>query len=64
MADPPAVTDAEAATYTRIIDGILASADLDTVTRKKIRQGLEEAIDKDLSDQKVGAACIPSSSRY
>ncbi|KAK3376877.1 hypothetical protein B0T24DRAFT_677737 [Lasiosphaeria ovina] len=38
--------------YTRIIDGILAAADLQTVTRKKIREGLEEAIQKDLSDQK------------
>jgi len=46
------LTDVDRATYTRIIDGILASADLETVTRKKIRQGLEEAIDRDLSDQK------------
>lgn len=54
-ANPFAVTDEERGTYTRIIDGILAAADLETVTRKKIRQGLEEAIDKDLSDQKVCA---------
>ncbi|KAK4151056.1 SWIB/MDM2 domain-containing protein [Chaetomidium leptoderma] len=46
------LTDEERASYTRIIDGILAAADLETVTRKKIRQGLEEAADKDLSDQK------------
>ncbi|GAB1317417.1 hypothetical protein MFIFM68171_07627 [Madurella fahalii] len=46
------LTDHERETYTRIIDRILASADLQTVTRKKIRQGLEEAIDKDLSEQK------------
>ncbi|KAK3384935.1 hypothetical protein B0H63DRAFT_173864 [Podospora didyma] len=38
--------------YTRLIDGILAAADLQTVTRKKIRQGLEAAINKDLSSQK------------
>ncbi|KAK4124374.1 SWIB-domain-containing protein [Parathielavia appendiculata] len=38
--------------YTRIIDGILAVADLETVTRKKVRKGLEEAISKDLSNQK------------
>lgn len=49
-----AVTAEERETYTRIIDNILAKADLQTVSRKKIRQGLEEAIDKDLSDQKVG----------
>lgn len=47
------MTAEEKETYTRIIDGILATADLQTVTRKKIRQGLEEAIDKDLSEQKV-----------
>ncbi|KAK3940903.1 upstream activation factor subunit spp27 [Diplogelasinospora grovesii] len=42
----------EKANYTRIIDGILAVADLQTVTRKKIRQGLEAAVDKDLTEQK------------
>ncbi|KAL2261661.1 hypothetical protein VTK26DRAFT_3676 [Humicola hyalothermophila] len=47
------LTDEERETYTRIIDGILATSDLQTVTRKKIRQGLEEAIDKDLSEQKI-----------
>jgi upstream activation factor subunit UAF30 len=47
------VSDEERVAYTRIIDDILASADLETVTRKKIRQALEEAIDKDLSEQKV-----------
>ncbi|KAL1843449.1 hypothetical protein VTJ49DRAFT_1559 [Mycothermus thermophilus] len=46
------LSDEEKATYTRIIDDILATSDLETVTRKKIRQGLEAAIDKDLSDQK------------
>jgi upstream activation factor subunit UAF30 len=53
------VTDEERASYTRIIDGILADADLETVTRKKIRQGLEEAIDNDLTDQKVSARRTP-----
>ncbi|KAI0482699.1 hypothetical protein GGR56DRAFT_670550 [Xylariaceae sp. FL0804] len=39
--------------YTQIIDGILAVADLETVTRKKIRMGLEGALGgKDLRDQK------------
>ncbi|KAK4172725.1 SWIB/MDM2 domain-containing protein [Triangularia setosa] len=46
------LTDDETTEYSRIIDGILAAADLQTVTRKKIRQGLEAAIEKDLSDQK------------
>lgn len=49
------MTEEERETYTRIIDGILAEADLQTVTRKKIRQGLEAQIDRDLSDKKVGA---------
>ncbi len=49
-----AVSDAEKKQYTRLIDGILANADLETVTRKKIRQSLElELGGKDLSEQKV-----------
>lgn len=44
----------EEARYTAIIDNILQTADLNTVTRKKIRLGLEKALDgRDLSDQKV-----------
>lgn len=40
--------------YTAIIDAILATADLTTVTRKKIRMGLERALGgKDLREQKV-----------
>ncbi|KAI1773915.1 SWIB-domain-containing protein [Hypoxylon cercidicola] len=47
------LTTEEEARYTEVIDGILATADLETVTRKKIRMGLETAIGgKDLSDQK------------
>jgi hypothetical protein len=41
------------ARYTSIIDAILETADLNTVTRKKIRIGLEKALGgKDLSEQK------------
>lgn len=48
------MTTEEETRYTEIIDGILATADLETVTRKKIRMGLEAALGgKDLSDQKV-----------
>ncbi|KAI1205364.1 SWIB-domain-containing protein [Annulohypoxylon truncatum] len=51
MAAP--LTAEEETRYTEIIDGILATADLETVTRKKIRMGLEAALGgKDLSDQK------------
>ncbi|KAK0391587.1 hypothetical protein NLU13_1087 [Sarocladium strictum] len=39
--------------YTGIIDAILATADLETITRKKIRQGLEKSLGgTDLSEQK------------
>jgi hypothetical protein len=48
------VTSAEVKRYTAIIDDILATADLATISRKKIRQGLETALGgEDLSDQKV-----------
>ncbi|KAI2613478.1 SWIB-domain-containing protein [Hypoxylon fragiforme] len=51
MATP--LTADEETRYTEVIDGILATADLETVTRKKIRMGLEAALGgKDLSDQK------------
>ncbi|OTB07487.1 hypothetical protein M426DRAFT_239160 [Hypoxylon sp. CI-4A] len=51
MAAP--LTAEDKARYTEIIDGILATADLETVTRKKIRMGLEAALGgKDLSEQK------------
>ncbi|KAF3005397.1 hypothetical protein G7054_g5630 [Neopestalotiopsis clavispora] len=40
--------------YTHIIDGILATANLETISRKKIREGLETALGgKDLRDQKT-----------
>jgi chromatin remodeling complex protein RSC6 len=48
------VSHEEESRYTSIIDAILATADLNTVTRKKIRLGLEKALGgKDLSEQKV-----------
>ena len=51
---PVAVAPEEKARYTAIIDGILTKADLETVSRKKIRQSLEvELGGKDLSEQKV-----------
>ncbi|KAI1437591.1 DEK C terminal domain-containing protein [Xylaria sp. CBS 124048] len=51
MAKP--LTAEEEIRYTDIIDGILATADLETVTRKKIRLGLQAELGgKDLDDQK------------
>lgn len=39
--------------YTRVIDHILKTSDLATVSRKKVRKGLETELGKDLNDQKV-----------
>ncbi|KAH7369475.1 SWIB/MDM2 domain-containing protein [Plectosphaerella cucumerina] len=51
MASP--LSSDEQSLYTSIIDGILKTADLTTVTRKKIRAGLESQLGgKDLSAQK------------
>ena len=48
------MTPEEESQYTKIIDGILKTVDLETVTRKKIRVGLESALGgKDLTDNKV-----------
>ncbi|KPM39524.1 hypothetical protein AK830_g7057 [Neonectria ditissima] len=50
----PSVTSEERSRYTDIIDDILQSADLETISRKKIRQGLEAELGgKDLTDQKA-----------
>ncbi|CAM1512007.1 Fc.00g095200.m01.CDS01 [Cosmosporella sp. VM-42] len=47
------VSTEEQERYTSIIDAILATADLETISRKKIRQGLEKSLGgKDLSAQK------------
>ncbi|TDZ13842.1 Upstream activation factor subunit spp27 [Colletotrichum sidae] len=47
------LTAGEESQYTSIIDAILATADLTTITRKKVRLGLERSLGgKDLSDQK------------
>ncbi|KAI0449127.1 DEK C terminal domain-containing protein [Xylaria acuta] len=52
MAQP--LTSEEEIRYTEIIDGILATADLETVTRKKIRLGLQAELGgKDLNEQRV-----------
>lgn len=51
----------EKAKYTRAIDGILRESDLETVSRKAIMRGLEEAVEKDLSDQKVRCHQAPVS---
>ncbi|OAA53917.1 swib mdm2 domain containing protein [Niveomyces insectorum RCEF 264] len=57
MAAP--LTDEELQRYTQLVDAILSTADLLTVTRKKVRKGLERALGgKDLSDQKVAIKAL------
>ncbi|TVY81728.1 Upstream activation factor subunit spp27 [Lachnellula suecica] len=46
------LTPAEQAQYSAIIDGILASADLQTISAKQIRKGLAAQLGTDLSEQK------------
>jgi hypothetical protein len=41
--------------YAAIIDEILASADLETISAKRIRNGLQARVDYDLTPQKVGS---------
>jgi hypothetical protein len=41
------------ASYATIIDGILASSDLNTISAKAIRKGLQSKVSFDLSAQKV-----------
>lgn len=47
------VLPSEKARYSAIIDDIIAKGDLTTISAKQIRKGLQDAIEKDLSDQKV-----------
>lgn len=47
------VLPAERAQYSAIIDGILATGDLQTISAKQIRKGLAAQLDLDLSDKKV-----------
>lgn len=57
MSEPLSTADEEH--YTNIIDGILRTADLQTVTMKKIRSGLEIALNgKDLSDHKQAVKAL------
>ena len=49
IALPPEVE----ASYAAIIDNILAVSDLNTISAKRIRKGLQERLDYDISHQKV-----------
>ena len=41
------------ASYSAIIDDILAQSDLNLVSAKRIRKGLQEKVDYDITPQKV-----------
>lgn len=41
------------ASYVTIIDSILAATDLNTISAKKIQKGLQQAVEYDITPQKV-----------
>ena len=43
----------KSATYSAIIDTILANADLETISAKAIRKALQEQVQDDLASEKV-----------
>jgi upstream activation factor subunit UAF30 len=47
------VLPAERAQYSAIIDGILASSDLQTISSKQIRKSLQAELQQDISEKKV-----------
>lgn len=49
----PAVSPEDRERYTEVIDSILAKSDLNTVSEKRIRTGLQEVVGYDLTPQKV-----------
>lgn len=55
-----AVLPAEQAQYSAIIDGILASSDLSTISAKQIRKTLQEKLEHDISDKKVNFYFAPT----
>ena len=49
----PVLPPEQQASYSAIIDSILASSDLNTISAKTIRKGLQARVDYDLTPQKV-----------
>lgn len=47
------VTPESEASYVTIIDSILAASDLNTISEKRIRKGLQAAVDYDITPLKV-----------
>ena len=46
------------ASFVTIIDSILAASDLDTITEKTIRKGLQQQVEYDITPQKVRAKTV------
>ena len=55
----PIVSPEREASYVSIIDCILATSDLNTISEKRIRKGLEAAVNDDLTNQKVSPDHLP-----
>jgi DEK C terminal domain len=51
-----AVSPEQRASFTKVIDSILASSDINTISSKRIRQGLQETVEYDLNDYKVSSS--------
>ncbi|EEH06419.1 SWIB/MDM2 domain-containing protein [Histoplasma capsulatum G186AR] len=47
------LSDDVQASYIKIIDSILATSDLNTISEKRIRRGLQDAVDYDITPQKA-----------
>lgn len=60
IAVPILVPPETEASYSAIIDSILATSDLNTISAKRIRKGLQAQLDYDITPQKVS---VPSSLR-
>lgn len=58
----PTVSNSEEKKFAAIIDAILETADLETISQRKVRQALEGRLGgRDLSDQKVRSLPVPAS---
>lgn len=53
-----AVTPETREQYVQVIDSILGQSDLNTISEKRIRRGLQEAVGYDLTPQKVCRRCV------
>lgn len=59
----PAVSSKERERFTEVIDSILAKSDLNTISEKRIRTGVQETVGYDLTPHKVCSEPIPVADR-